>query len=244
MPSQPQICGGELGEDKSFYFRSPDGALDLQAQNLAFFLQIAEGIDDLTWLRHLRAGDYSQWLRDKIKDGELADAVASAEKDEGLTPSESRRRIKEAIERRLHEPRVASTLSKEMIARRITHRDHVTEKLLDGGLPAEPLCMRAAELARYFQRCHGGRSKVPLERTGAAVADDVQRSGNRQCRHRNPAGQRLEQHQTERLGSARQHERIRRCVVPYQRFALLTSGKVHIGVAPLHFRQQVPVAHD
>jgi hypothetical protein len=67
MPSQPQICGGELGEDKSFYFRSPDGALNLQAQNLAFFLQIAEGIDDRTWLRHLRAGDYSQWRRDKIK---------------------------------------------------------------------------------------------------------------------------------------------------------------------------------
>jgi hypothetical protein len=57
-----------------------------------------------TWLRHLRAGDYSEWLRDKIKDGELADDVASAEKDEALTPSESRRRIKEAIERRYTNP--------------------------------------------------------------------------------------------------------------------------------------------
>jgi hypothetical protein len=71
---------------------------------LAFFLQIAEGIDDRTRLRHLRAGHYSQWLRDKIKDGELADAVASAVKDEGLTPSEGRRRIKEAIERRYTSP--------------------------------------------------------------------------------------------------------------------------------------------
>jgi hypothetical protein len=48
MPSQPQICEGELGEDKSFH-------LNLRAQNLAFFLQIAEGIDDRSWLHHLRA---------------------------------------------------------------------------------------------------------------------------------------------------------------------------------------------
>ena len=95
---------GELGEDKSFYFRGPDGALNLRAQNLALFLQIAEGIDDRTWLHHLRAGDYSQWLRDKIKDGELADDVARTERDEALTPLESRRRIKEAIERRYTSP--------------------------------------------------------------------------------------------------------------------------------------------
>ena len=35
---------------------------------------------------------------------ELAAFVASAEKDEALTPSESRRRIKEAIERRYTNP--------------------------------------------------------------------------------------------------------------------------------------------
>jgi hypothetical protein len=91
---------GELGEDKSFYFRGPDGALNLRAQNLAIFLQIAEGVDDRTWLHHLRAGDYSHWLSDKIKDGELAEDVARIEGDEALTPLESRRRIKEAIESR------------------------------------------------------------------------------------------------------------------------------------------------
>jgi len=95
---------GELGEDKSFYFRGPDGALNLRAQNLALFLQIAEGIDDRTWLHHLRAGDYSQWLRDKIKDAELAEEVARIEGDEALTPLESRRRIKEAIESRYTSP--------------------------------------------------------------------------------------------------------------------------------------------
>jgi len=52
----------------------------------------------------LHAGDYSQWLRDKIKDGELADDVALTEGDEALTPRASRRRIKEAIERRYTSP--------------------------------------------------------------------------------------------------------------------------------------------
>ena len=51
---------GELGEDRSFYFRGPARALNLWAQNLSMFLQIAEGIDDATWLHHLRAGDYSR----------------------------------------------------------------------------------------------------------------------------------------------------------------------------------------
>ena len=64
---------GELGEDRSFYFRGPDGALSLRVQNLSLFLQIAAGVDDRTWLHHLRAGDYSAWIRDAIKDEDLAD---------------------------------------------------------------------------------------------------------------------------------------------------------------------------
>ena len=42
---------GELGEDRSFYFRGPDGALALRVQNLSLFLQIAAGVDD----RHMAA---------------------------------------------------------------------------------------------------------------------------------------------------------------------------------------------
>jgi len=41
---------GALGEDKSFYFRGPHDALNLRAHNLALFLQIADGVDDDTWL--------------------------------------------------------------------------------------------------------------------------------------------------------------------------------------------------
>ena len=72
---------GELGEDRSFYFRGPDNALNLRAQNLMLFLQIAEGVDDRTWEHHLRAAHYSEWFRDVIKDSELAREAAEIEGD-------------------------------------------------------------------------------------------------------------------------------------------------------------------
>jgi HAD superfamily hydrolase (TIGR01484 family) len=95
---------GELGEDRSFYFRGPDGALSLRAQNLSLFLQIAAGVDDRTWLHHLRAGHYSAWIRDAIKDEDLADEVAAVERDGGLSAADSRARIKEAVDRRYTGP--------------------------------------------------------------------------------------------------------------------------------------------
>src|SRR5262249_39693261 len=72
---------GELGEDRSFYFRGPRGALNLRAHNLATFLQLAAGVDDETWLHHLREGAYSQWFRDAIKDDDLAAEAAAIEQD-------------------------------------------------------------------------------------------------------------------------------------------------------------------
>ena len=39
---------GALGEDKSFYFRGPANALNLRAQNLTIFMQMADGVDDET----------------------------------------------------------------------------------------------------------------------------------------------------------------------------------------------------
>ena len=89
---------GQLGEDKSFYFRGAAGALKLRAFNLATFLQLAEGVDDDTWLFHLRRGDYARWFRDAIKDDELAAAAQAAEARQD--PAESRAEIAEAIKRR------------------------------------------------------------------------------------------------------------------------------------------------
>ena len=94
---------GDLGPD-SFYFRGPAGELNLRAQNLMLFSQIADGVDDATWLHHLRRGDYSRWFREKIKDPGLADEAARVEAQHGLDPREGRTRIRQAIERRYTAP--------------------------------------------------------------------------------------------------------------------------------------------
>jgi hypothetical protein len=90
---------GELPPDRSFYFRGPDDKLNLRAQNLMLFVQLADGVDDGTWEHHLRRGDYSTWIRQFVKDDDLAGEVAAVERNGG-DPLATRRAIREAIERR------------------------------------------------------------------------------------------------------------------------------------------------
>jgi hydroxymethylpyrimidine pyrophosphatase-like HAD family hydrolase len=97
-----KYADGELPPERSFYFRGPEGKLNLRAQNLKMFLQVADGVDEATWLHHLRAGDVSRWLREAIKDPELADSVAALERD-GVGAAESRRRVRAWIEERYTE---------------------------------------------------------------------------------------------------------------------------------------------
>lgn len=91
---------GELSPDHSFYFRGPEGKLNLRAQNLVTFMQMADGVDDQTWLFHLQQGDYSQWFEMRIKDPDLARAARAVERNHRLSPRESREQIKAAIESR------------------------------------------------------------------------------------------------------------------------------------------------
>lgn len=90
---------GELPPDRSFFFRGPAGALNLRAANLKRFCELAEGVDEATWMWHLRRGDYSAWVRRDIKDAELADEIAAAERD-GAAPPVSRRQVLGAVRRR------------------------------------------------------------------------------------------------------------------------------------------------
>jgi hydroxymethylpyrimidine pyrophosphatase-like HAD family hydrolase/energy-coupling factor transporter ATP-binding protein EcfA2 len=92
-----KYAAGQLGEDKSFYFRGPQGKLNIRAQNLNLFAQIAEGVDEETWLYHLRQNDYSEWLREAVKDDAVADEIAMVERNANLPPAESRARILETI---------------------------------------------------------------------------------------------------------------------------------------------------
>jgi hypothetical protein len=90
---------GELSPDLCFYFRGPEGKLNLKAQNLAMFLQIADGVDDETWLFHLKNGDVSGWFRDVIKDPELALQTQLMERGD-IDVKESRKQIRSEIEQR------------------------------------------------------------------------------------------------------------------------------------------------
>ncbi|MGH2795595.1 MAG: HAD-IIB family hydrolase [Actinomycetota bacterium] len=95
---------GELGEDASFYFRGPDDRLNLRAQNLALFAQMARGIDEETWLHHLSRGDYSDWFRSAIKDDDLASEAEEAERRFADDAEKSREAILDAVERRYTAP--------------------------------------------------------------------------------------------------------------------------------------------
>jgi HAD superfamily hydrolase (TIGR01484 family) len=86
-----------MSKGKSFYFTGPEERLSLRARNLHTFVELAEGVDDDTWTHHLRQGDYSSWIRDKLGDDELAEEVAAVERDE---PDDSLRRVAELIEQR------------------------------------------------------------------------------------------------------------------------------------------------
>jgi HAD superfamily hydrolase (TIGR01484 family) len=101
---QRKYAIGELGEDRSFYFRGPENKLNLRAQNLALFLQMGEGVDGDTWMFHLCNGDYSRWFREKIKDEELARVAEDLERDNGIPAAQARSRIEEAIRKRYSAP--------------------------------------------------------------------------------------------------------------------------------------------
>jgi hypothetical protein len=97
---QRKYAVGELPPVRSFYFRGPKGKLNLRAQNLILFLQMADGVADATWRFHLEAGDVSRWFRESIKDEDLAAEAALVEAEKGLPASESRARIRRAVESR------------------------------------------------------------------------------------------------------------------------------------------------
>lgn len=95
---------GELGPERSFYFQGPEGKLNLRAQNLMSFIQLADGVDDDTWMFHLRRGDYSRWIEREIRDEDLANEVKRVETNEDYAPRESRARIRSIIRERYTAP--------------------------------------------------------------------------------------------------------------------------------------------
>jgi hypothetical protein len=99
-----EYAEGELPPDRSFYFTGAENKLYLRAQNLLSFVQLSDGVDDATWLHHLRAGEYSGWVRNILKDETLADRLAQVERDGSLNPHDSRAQVRGAIDERYAPP--------------------------------------------------------------------------------------------------------------------------------------------
>jgi HAD superfamily hydrolase (TIGR01484 family) len=97
-----KYADGELPPERSFYFRGVDGKLNLRAQNLRIFLQVADGVDETTWRHHLDNGDVARWLRDAIKDPELALQVAALAQQQ-MSADTTRRQVRALIEERYTE---------------------------------------------------------------------------------------------------------------------------------------------
>ena len=95
-----QYAEGELSPQQSFFFRGPESKLNLRAQNLRSFLQLGEGVDDETWMFHLRRETLFPRFKTIIKDEELAREAAEIERDEAASPKDSRERIREAVDGR------------------------------------------------------------------------------------------------------------------------------------------------
>ena len=94
---------GELPPERSFYFRGPHLALNLRAANLYEFLALADGVDDDTWLHHLRALDYAKWIEFSLKDKALAQTIREVAKRSD-DAADSRAQVRKAIEERYSPP--------------------------------------------------------------------------------------------------------------------------------------------
>jgi hydroxymethylpyrimidine pyrophosphatase-like HAD family hydrolase len=90
-----KYADGDL-RDRSFVFRGADGKLNLAAQNFNTFIRIASGVDDDTWLHHLRSNDYSRWIREVAKDDSLAERIEEIEQM-SASAQETREKVFEAI---------------------------------------------------------------------------------------------------------------------------------------------------
>jgi hydroxymethylpyrimidine pyrophosphatase-like HAD family hydrolase len=95
---------GALPEERSFYFRGPEKKLNLRAPNLITFTDLADGVDEDTWLYHWQRGDVSKWLKSCVKDDELTDQVRELEQKMPDDAGESRKAVRELIERKYTMP--------------------------------------------------------------------------------------------------------------------------------------------
>ena len=91
---------GEMEEEHQFVFRGANNQFSLRATNLKRFIELAEGLDDETWLFHLKRNDYSNWIEHVIKDYGLADEVRAIETSDDSAAEQTRTAVQQTIEKR------------------------------------------------------------------------------------------------------------------------------------------------
>ena len=89
---------GDMGPERSFYFRGPDGATSLQAGSVAAFLELASSVSDESWMFHLERHDFSTWISGSIGAPDLAAEVAVVEGDNRLSPEKSKVSIRKLLD--------------------------------------------------------------------------------------------------------------------------------------------------
>jgi len=95
---------GDVGDQRSFYFRGPDNRVCVQARNLFEFLSKGDAVADEVWTHHLHNGDVSRWFTSVIRDQALV-RVADAIRDAGSsTAAASRALLRAEIAERYNLP--------------------------------------------------------------------------------------------------------------------------------------------
>ena len=89
---------GDLPPDRSFYFRGPEGKLNLRAQNLILFLQLADGVDDDDLAAPPAPGRLLALVPRADQGRRSGGRGRRGRGGPGVAPAESRRRIRQAVE--------------------------------------------------------------------------------------------------------------------------------------------------
>jgi hypothetical protein len=95
---------GRLPDDRVFVFRGQERKLKLRAYNLTTFLELAAGVDDGTWLHHLRSREYSKWFREGFQDDEVAREIERIESKHANDAAASREAVHKVVQERYSLP--------------------------------------------------------------------------------------------------------------------------------------------
>lgn len=80
---------GDVGRERSFYFRGRHNTHLVAAKNLYEFIEAARRLPTDVWSHHLRTGDVSRWFRGVVRDDRLADLADALARAERHDPAES-----------------------------------------------------------------------------------------------------------------------------------------------------------